>query len=130
MQNITKKNKWKEATYILLVIVLICSIATFFEYKDVKNYYEEDLNKTKQEICGSIKGTPAWFLNGSIEFYGYNEFSNFEGNKITEFLIPTNTLFIYNEDCGWCKKQISFFGEDWKTYQKSGLTINCKEYLS
>ncbi len=74
----------------------------------------------KQEMCASIRGTPAWAdSEGNILDYGYKE------TYTVDDLIQDKMYFLYHPGCGWCQKQIEFFSEDWQKYIDSGYTVDC-----
>ena len=110
-----------------MIILGLLIVFFFIEGFLIKESFEEGL-------CKSIKGTPAWAIeqpNKSMEIlaYGYIEIPNMSVDLVNQELIPANIYFLYNSDCSVCIKQIEYFGNTWEDYQKSGLTINCKEVL-
>lgn len=113
------KDKWRART-IILAVFLIISIGYMFysEYKIEQEYMDS--------ICSRVQGTPSWAdENGFIIGSGYTTFGNETWNVVEEVLIPNKIMFIYNSNCGWCQKQIEYFGTTWEKYIKSGLTIKC-----
>jgi len=118
-----ERNIWKDATISIMIILGLLIVFFFIEGFLIKESFEEGL-------CKSIQGTPAWSTqDGEIIGYGYIEIPNMSVDLVNQELIPANIYFLYNSDCSVCIKQIEYFGNTWEDYQKSGLTINCKEVL-
>lgn len=121
-----KKNRVWNVIVILLVIGLLVVIIwnPFKKGNDVTG--EEGEHATLEgKMCSSIRGTPAWAdSEGNIIDYGYKE------TYVTDDLIKDKIYFLYNPGCGWCHKQIEYFGEEWQKYVDSGYTIDCKEILA
>ena len=108
-------NGWKKLSILLMIVILILIGDLFYSsYKDGEKLKTENL-------CEVINGTPAWVKDGVVFSYGYKEYT--EG--IVNDLIQEKVYFLYSSQCGWCKKQIEDFGEDWQKYVDSELTIDC-----
>lgn len=114
-------NMWKVCTIALAILLLILiGDGLYKDYLMDKNLPISNRQPSlEQQICASISGTPAWFQNGSIIGYGVQPIN-------VSDLINNKILYVYNSDCGYCKKQIEYFKSDWEVYKKSGYTINCK----
>ena len=116
------KNSWKRATFILLIFLCIGVCYILYEVK--KEMPGSDIFKAK--MCIKIQGTPSWASSdGEIIAAGYTNFGEVSYNVVEEVLIPNKIYFIYNPDCGWCKKQIEYFGSTWDKYKESGFTVDC-----
>ena len=133
MENETKqeqRNPWKVAT---IFLAGLCVFLFVMQFQSQKVFNEV-------EVCQSIRGTPAWISDdGSILLEGYKEFpsvvsdnngQNYSINPVTEYLIKEKIHFVYATGCGWCDKQIEWFGEDnWNAYQEANLTHDCRAVL-
>ena len=119
-----KQNKWKTGTIVLAVAIIILLIYNFAIQPKIED------KKEARRLCELIKGTPAWAdYYGEIIGYGTTQPKNMSVDLVNEYLIPEKIKFLYNPNCYACEKQIEYFGLTWEDYQKSGLTINCKEIL-
>ena len=118
---IKKNTGWKIAA-VLFAVLLIISLLLFSFKKD----NTEERNMTlKEKMCSSIKGTPAWAdSEGNILTYGYKE------TLLVDDLIKDEIYFLYQPGCGWCHKQIEYFGEEWQEYVDSDYTVDCREILT
>ena len=119
-----KHNIWKRLTIIMIGIIILLIIWNFTIKEKIKEKSEAE------RLCELIKGTPAWVDEyGEIKGYGYTTAKNMSIDIVNEYLIPQRIKFLYNPGCSACEKQIEYFGLTWGDYQKSGLTINCKEIM-
>jgi len=124
------ENKWKTATTILSIVcvIMLAIVIEGHERNKEFNYYEE---KTPEELCLEIEGTPAWIINENEEYrifsYGYKGNEPPDGTNLVDFLIESKIYMLYSSNCGWCKKQIEDLGEDWIKYKNAGLTIDCSK---
>jgi len=124
-----RKNPFIPAT-IILSIVCLCLIGA-----NLLPNLEESILPAKNPnpadyFCNKTTSTPSWGdINGNIIDVGYKNFSILFGNQsvdiVNEFLIPNKVFFIYNPGCGWCQKQIEYFGLTWQDYVNSGFTVVC-----
>jgi len=125
-QAIKKRIVWRWVIIILVILVLILFIWNPFFGNDKES--TEGINgenATLEEMCSSIKGTPAWAdSKGVVLYYGYNE------TYLVEDLIEDKIYFLYNPGCGWCHKQIEYFGESWQEYVDSNYTVDCMEVMA
>lgn len=121
----SRDNPWILATFFFGVIVLFLLIG---EFVTLQAKWDKQNNLNPEDLCSEIQGTPAWVQNGEIIDYGYNSFGDQTIRVVNEVLIPEQIYFLYNPNCGWCKKQIEYFGKDWDDYVNSGLAIDCMEY--
>lgn len=120
-----RKNPYKLATIILFLIVLILISDGLMESK-AKSEWE---NTVCAEMPRYSIGTPGWFdSNGKLVNVGAILTNDSEPkiDLVNERLIPDRIHFVYSDTCSWCKKQIEYFGENWKVYQDKGLTIKCR----
>ena len=123
-ENKQKLNPWVISTTVLSIICLILIVNTF--YKETP-----EVLSLEQELCSSISGTPAWGdSNGNILFNGYSNFSDADPSEVVDNLVKDKIHFLYNPNCGWCKKQIEYFGNDWERYFNSGLVVDCQKINS
>ena len=111
---------------IFLILLIILLIWNPFGGNNKESEEENGESLTLQEeMCASIMGTPAWAdSEGVIINYGYNE------TYLVENLIEDKIYFLYHPGCGWCHKQIEYFGESWQEYVDSGYTIDCMEVMT
>ncbi len=120
---IKKNTLWKVTAGIFAVLFIIVLIWNPFGggTGEVITGDTTGEDSTLEEImCASIRGTPAWGdSEGVITDYGYRE------TYSVEDLIENKVYFIYNPSCGWCQKQITYFGEEWQKYIDSGYTVDC-----
>lgn len=117
-----RENPWIVATFFLGIICLILMVGTFHEVKSLPSGFDA------KAVCSSIKGTPAWVdENETIIDYGYKTFGDQSIDVVNVILIPNKVHFVYSGGCGWCKKQIEYFGITWGDYVTSGLTHDCLE---
>jgi len=120
-----RKNPWILSTLILGILVLLLIAGSFF-----KADREIGALVTPEVLCSKAPGTPSWFdWRGDLIDSGYKPMA-FEGRNdsqgIVADLIYRKVYFVYSSQCGWCQKQIEWFGEEqWKQYQDSGFTIDC-----
>ncbi len=98
---------------VILVILVTIPINIYIESKMDSNDFKV--------ICSQVEGTPAWFQNGKIASYGYQDVS-------VNDLIENNIYFLYATGCGWCAKQIELWGDDFNKLNDEGLAINCLEF--
>ena len=139
-------NVWKVATILLGCLCVILFGQGIYQDNQQNNLtmeYLENYDGISQNeilICQSIQGTPSWVSNdGKVLGSGYKEFpsviqdnigQNYSINPVTEYLIKERIHFYYATGCGWCDKQIEWFGEDnWNAYQESNLTHDCRAVL-
>jgi len=116
-----RKNPWIAST---IFLGLVCLIFIFSSFDASINGFDE------VEVCKSISGTPSWTDDsGNVVASGYTNFNNQSIDIVNIFLIPDRIHFIYSNDCGWCKKQIEYFGATWQDYLDSGLTHDCGEII-
>jgi len=115
---IKKDTLWKVATGIFAVLFIISLFTGGF---GIGGKAVADGEVTLQEkMCSSIKGTPSWAdSEGIIIASGYRE------TYSVDDLIKDKIYYLYHPGCGWCQKQITFFGEDWQKYVDSGYTVDC-----
>jgi len=119
-----KPNRWKTATLILAVCLIVLSL-----YQMGVAYNEE--KQLQEKICDSTKATPSWFDNeGRLVKIGViSPAENFTKDEFTNKLIEHRIYLVYNENCGACQYQKNIFGEDnWNRYFNSGLALDCKEF--
>ncbi len=112
-----RKNPWKTGTLVLSVtLILIIAYNLTIEPALIEKSEAE-------RLCSTIEATPAWInSNGRIISYGLKNVSGI----VDELLIPERVKLVYHSDCGACKKQIEYFGDDWEIYVNEGLTVDCK----
>ena len=113
---------WKVATVLFAVLFVVSLFTGGFGIGGhaVANGETGEYATLQERICASIRGTPAWAdSEGNVIDYGYKE-----TNSVDD-LIEAKMYFIYHPGCGWCQKQITFFGEEWQKYIDSGYTIDC-----
>jgi len=114
----------KQKQMIIIILLVLCiMILAIIDYRKG----EEVIKKTPEELCSDIEATPAWVHENNIVNYGYKGNVDQDGNSLIEFLIENKIYMLYSSECGWCKKQIEDFGEDWGRYVEAGLTINCMD---
>ena len=114
-----RKNPWIVSTFFLGAICLIFLIGSLLEVK-------QDLIEDQLDLCSNVRSTPSWVQGGMVIFEGYSSFENFTADIVVGDLIKENITFVYHSDCGWCKKQIEYFGDSWDKYVESGFTLDCK----
>ena len=103
-------------------------IVNAFTVKQV-DIVQEPVFSIEEQLCYNILGTPAWGdSSGKIVFSGYSDFGNFSSSEIVDNLIENQIYFLYNPNCGWCKKQIEYFGNTWNKYLESGLVVDCTQF--
>ncbi len=114
LTNKMRENPWIASTLFLGILVLILMVG---------NFVEEDT--WQKNICQNIRGTPSWVKDGVVFDSGYTNFGNQSLDVVNDVLIPQEIYFIYSSNCGWCEKQIDYFGTTWGDYVDAGLTIDC-----
>ena len=55
---------------------------------------------------------------------GFNEYIE-KTPSLVDSLILNGVTFVYSSNCPACQNQIEIFGDEWKRYFDSGLTIDC-----
>lgn len=132
-QQIKKKSKKVYWIIPLLSILVIGGIGYYFYYTPNNPQPPSDIfdNNLSFEInvCSIIKATPSWVKREGVVSDGYTNFGGTNPGEIVDLLIKSQVYLVYNEDCEWCKRQITYFGPAWERYVKSGYTINCKNIL-
>ena len=126
---IKKDMLWKAAAVLFAVLFVISLFTGGFGIggktigdKTITGGTTEEYSSLEEKMCSSISGTPAWAdSKGVIINYGYNETS------FVEDLIENKIYFLYNPGCGWCQKQITYFGEAWQKYIDSGYAVDCSK---
>ena len=114
-----RSNPWMAGTFVLGFAVLFLIGQGFFETnKEIND------STSLETLCGKITGTPAWF-NWRGEPMGVGVIEVMEDT--IKRLIDEKVYFVYNSNCGWCKKQIEDFGDNWEEYKESGFTKDCAE---
>jgi len=115
-----RENPWMMGTIVMGVFVLLCIANSFITInKEIDDF------TSVITLCEKASVTPSWANEkGGIIAEGYNSFGNQSWNVVDE-LIEQKIYFIYSSNCGWCKKQIEYFGTTWEKYVESGLTIKC-----
>jgi len=119
---IKKDTLWKAAAALFAVLFVISLFTGGFGIggkvvADGKGTGETTL---QQKMCASIRGTPSWAdAEGNIIASGYRE------TYSVDDLIEDKIYYLYNPGCGWCQKQIEYFGEAWQKYIDSGYTVDC-----
>jgi hypothetical protein len=119
---IKKNTLWKVLVGLFVILFIIALIWNPFGGSNTGEVItgEATGNTLQEQMCSSIRGTPAWAdSEGVVADYGYRE------TYSVDDLIADKTYFIYNPGCGWCQKQITFFGEEWQKYIDSGYTVDC-----
>ncbi len=120
---IKKDTLWKVATGIFAVLFIISLVWNPFGRGTGEVIIEDTTGEyatLQEEMCASIRGTPSWAdSEGVIIDSGYRE--TYSVND----LIEDKIYYLYNPNCGWCQKQITFFGETWQAYIDSGYTVDC-----
>ena len=120
---IKKDTLWKVATGIFAVLFIISLVWNPFGRGTGEVITEdttEEYATLEEKMCSSIPGTPAWAdSEGTIIDSGYRETYSVDN------LIENKIYYLYNPRCGWCQKQITFFGEEWQEYIDSGYTVDC-----
>ncbi|MCK9429526.1 MAG: hypothetical protein M0R17_05940 [Candidatus Omnitrophica bacterium] len=127
-----QKNNWKTTTILLGIIII--GLLSILIIRQANNNWKEN-------ICSKIKGTPSWVdSKGIIVDTGYKPIIQMSIENETDRLdyytklkiavsglIFNNITFVYNSNCGYCKKQIDEFKEIgfWDEYVNSGLTKEC-----
>jgi len=119
---IKKDTLWKIGTIVFAVLFVIALFWSPFRGEATGEVITGDT--LKEQMCSSIRGTPAWVDSEGVIEYGYKE------TYLVEDLIKDKIYFLYNPGCGWCHKQIEYFGEEWQKYVDSGYTVNCKEVMT
>ena len=139
-KKIKEENPWKTATLVLglLCVILLAQGIHQDGLNEINNLNSTEMNESL--VCQLIQGTPSWVSNnGTILTAGYKEFPtvvqdeqglNYTINPVKDYLIKEKIHLYYATGCGWCAKQIEWFGEDnWKAYQEANLTHDCAEDL-
>lgn len=124
MKKDKKNTVWKIGTIVFAVLFIIALFWSPFRGEATREDVDEPEGDDvlQKEMCSSIRGTPAWAdSEGDIIGYGYNE------TYLVEDLIENKVYLLYHPGCGWCQKQIDYFGESWQKYVDSGYTIDCSE---
>ena len=125
---IKKDTLWKAAAGIFAVLFIISLFTGGFGIggKAVSDTEEVITGETtgeetlQEQMCSSISGTPSWAdSEGIIIASGYRE------TYSVDDLIEDKIYYLYHPGCGWCQRQITFFGEDWQKYVDSGYTVDC-----
>lgn len=119
---IKKDTIWKIGTIVFAVLFIISLFWSPFRGEATGEVITgETTESTLQEImCASIRGTPSWAdAEGNIIASGYRE------TYSVDDLIEDKIYYLYNPGCGWCQKQITFFGEEWQKYIDGGYTVDC-----
>jgi len=119
---IKKDTLWKIGTIVFAVLFIISLFWSPFGRGTGEVITEEDTGETtlQEQMCSSIPGTPSWAdSEGIIIASGYRE------TYSVDDLIEDKIYYLYHPGCGWCQKQITFFGEDWQKYIDSGYTVDC-----
>ncbi len=121
---VKKDTLWKAAAVIFAVLFIISLVWNPFGKESTGGVITGDTTggeyTLQEQMCSSISGTPAWAdSEGAIIDYGYKE------TRSVDDLIEDKMYFVYNPSCGWCQKQITFFGEEWQKYIDSGYTVDC-----
>jgi len=116
-----RKNPYMLATLILGMFLIAIMVEGVIESKE--------RSKWENNVCDGLiqyrVGTPAWFDNNGILIHEGAIIPNQSRDIVNSMFIPERVSFVYSENCGWCKKQIEYFGTTWETYKDSGLTIKC-----
>ena len=107
------------------VVLLLIIFGSFYKAeKEIEGFL------SKEALCEKATSIPSWFnWRGDIIDKGYKQMAlegknNSEG--IVDLLIEQEVTFVYSSGCGWCHKQIEWFGaEQWAKYQEAGLTRDC-----
>ena len=122
-----RENPWILATLVLGILVLILIVGAYLKAdREISNL------TSPKALCSKATGTPAWFdWRGDLIDSGYMPMA-LEGRNdsegIVDNLIYNKVYFVYSSTCGWCHKQIEWFGEEqWKKYQESGFTADCNK---
>jgi len=119
---IKKDTLWKAAAVLFAVLFIISLFTGGFGIggKAVADGEGTGDATLQEQMCSSIRGTPSWAdSEGIIISSGYRE------TYSVEDLIENKIYFLYNPSCGWCQKQIEYFGEAWQKYVDSGYTVDC-----
>lgn len=120
---IKKDALWKVATGIFAVLFIISLVWNPFGRGTGEVIIEDTTGEyatLQEEMCASIRGTPSWGdSEGVIINSGYSE------TYSVDDLIENKIYYLYNPSCGWCQRQITFFGEEWQKYIDSGYTVDC-----
>ena len=115
-----RSNPWIVSTLVLGIFCLIFIIGSI--PLDIEKLTKVQVNSS---ICSQIRATPSWIDEKGKITEGYMEFNNQSPSYVVDRLIEENIYFIRRAGCGWCEKQIQWFGDSWIKYYDSGLTINC-----
>jgi len=114
-----RDNPWKTATFVLGIFVIFCIASSFITINKEMN----DL-VSLETLCEKATATPSWFnWRGGSMGSGVIMVKNNTVDK----LIFEKIYFVYNSNCGWCKKQIELFGFKWEEYEESGFTRDCSK---
>jgi len=119
---IKKDALWKAAAGIFAVLFIISLVWNPFGRGTGEVITEDTTGEVtlQEKMCSSIRGTPSWAdSEGVIIDSGYRE------TYSVDDLIEDKIYYLYNPGCGWCQKQITFFGEEWQKYIDSGYTVDC-----
>ncbi|MBA7601811.1 hypothetical protein ES703_08893 [subsurface metagenome] len=115
---IKKDTLWKIGTIVFAVLFIISLVWNPFGRGTGEVITGE--TTLQEQMCSSIRGTPSWAdSEGIIIASGYRE------TYSVDDLIEDKIYYLYHPGCGWCQKQITFFGEDWQKYIDSGYTVDC-----
>jgi len=122
-----RENPWILATLVLGIAVLLLTVWGFVDADRTV-----DKLTSPEALCSKTTGTPAWFnWRGDLIEIGYKQMvleGRNDSQGIINNLIEQKVYFVYSSNCGYCLKQIEWFGEEqWEQYQDSGFTINCAE---
>jgi len=120
-----RRNPWILSTLLLGLAVLFLLLSS-----SVTLQREKAMLDPPEDLCLKTQGVPAWFdWKGNLIETGYKPIALQGKNTsegIVEYFIDGKVTFVYSSTCGYCAKQIEWFGEEqWKQYQESGLTIDC-----
>jgi len=133
-------NLWKVTSLILLIVIVVFIAVDRMEKNEgpvgiPTMQYDYPIGPTQEfnevDVCKKIPGTPAWVDDqGNIIDTGYTTFGDQSINIVTTHLIPQKVHFVYSDTCGWCHKQIEYFGNTWDDYVEANLTHNCRTIFS
>jgi len=114
--------RWRVISVVFVLCIVFLLIAFYNIYQEVK---ETKRFNSLEGMCERIKITPSW-MNSRGTLVGEG-FQIFGGNMtgIVDMLIDEPVYFLYSSSCPACLNQITLFGDDWKKYEESNLTIDC-----
>lgn len=110
------KKSWRNATISLFIMIVILLGYSIYNYT-------KDPGVLPKNLCGKIKGVPAWVQYGEVIGYGVID------NSVPGFpeeLEEVEIYLLYSGSCPACQLQIKNFGEYWEEYQSLGYAINCE----